>query len=142
MDEAEEPWYRAGLPFACTRCGHCCTGAPGYVWVDLDAMTQLADHLRLPLDEFTTRYVRRVGDRFSLIERPGGECVFWDASAGCTVYPARPTQCRTWPFWPIHLASPESWRRAQASCPGARRGPVVPLDQIEAQARRAAVALR
>jgi Fe-S-cluster containining protein len=142
MDEADDPWYRAGLPFACTRCGHCCTGAPGYVWVDHDAMTQLADHLHLPLDEFTTRYVRRVGDRFSLIERPGGECVFWDASSGCTVYPARPAQCRTWPFWPIHLDSPESWRRAQAFCPGARRGPIVPLEQIEAQARRAAVALR
>ena len=29
-----EPWYRDGLRFACTRCGACCTGAPGYVWVD------------------------------------------------------------------------------------------------------------
>ena len=29
-----EPWYRDGLRFECTRCGHCCTGAPGYVWVD------------------------------------------------------------------------------------------------------------
>ena len=32
------PWYRDGLRFTCTRCGNCCTGAPGYVWVDADAM--------------------------------------------------------------------------------------------------------
>ena len=31
---ADSPeWYRDGLRFECTRCGACCTGAPGYVWV-------------------------------------------------------------------------------------------------------------
>ncbi|GIW86264.1 MAG: zinc/iron-chelating domain-containing protein [Isosphaeraceae bacterium] len=141
MNDPRTPWYRDGLPFACTRCGRCCTGAPGYVWVDLDQIRRLADHLQLPLDEFTTRYVRRVGQRFSLIERPGGDCVFWDRSAGCTVYPARPTQCRSWPFWPKLLASPEAWQEAQSLCPGTRAGPIVPLDTIEFHARRAASVL-
>jgi Fe-S-cluster containining protein len=104
-------------------------------------MRRLAEFVGLPFDEFTSRYVRRVGDRYSLVERPNGECVFWDAASGCTVYDARPAQCRTWPFWPGHLESPEAWRRTQAFCPGSRQGPLVTLDEIEAQARRAAAAL-
>ena len=26
-----DPWYNDGLRFTCTRCGHCCTGEPGFV---------------------------------------------------------------------------------------------------------------
>ena len=29
-----KPWYAEGLRFKCTECGQCCTGAPGYVWVN------------------------------------------------------------------------------------------------------------
>ena len=84
------PWFRDGLSFTCTRCGSCCTGAPGYVWVDRDEIAQLASHRGEAIEEFTSRHVRRVGDRLSLIEKPGGDCIFWDRQAGCTVYPARP----------------------------------------------------
>ena len=28
------PWYAAGLRFFCTQCGDCCSGAPGFVWVN------------------------------------------------------------------------------------------------------------
>ena len=27
-------WYQAGLRFGCTQCGNCCSGPPGYVWVN------------------------------------------------------------------------------------------------------------
>ena len=30
-----EPWYQDGLQFRCTRCGNCCTGAPGYGGISL-----------------------------------------------------------------------------------------------------------
>ena len=40
----DDPWYRDGLAFTCTRCGACCTGAPGYVWVDADEIAALAEH--------------------------------------------------------------------------------------------------
>ncbi|MBX6313893.1 MAG: YkgJ family cysteine cluster protein [Isosphaeraceae bacterium] len=134
--ETEPPWYRAGLSFECTRCGACCTGAPGYVWVDEEEIARLAKHLGLTLEEFGRKYLRRVGHRYSLLEKPGGDCIFWDRSAGCTVYPARPTQCRTWPFWPENLETPAAWERTQRACPGAGRGRLYTLEEIEAAARR------
>jgi Fe-S-cluster containining protein len=119
---ADSPWYREGLAFACTRCGACCTGAPGYVWVSVEEIEQLARHRGQAVEEFSRQFVRRVGDHYSLIERPGGDCIFWDAQAGCTVYEARPVQCRTWPFWPENVETPEDWEHITRICPGSGQG--------------------
>lgn len=134
-----DPWYRDGLAFECTRCGACCTGAPGYVWVDAPQIAGLAEFVGLPFDEFTRRYVRQVGESFSLIERPNGDCIFWERDTGCTVYSARPEQCRTWPFWPENIETPGDWGRVKEGCPGAGRGPVISLEEIVAAARKTAV---
>jgi Fe-S-cluster containining protein len=127
---AKAPWYREGLAFSCTRCGACCTGAPGYVWVSLDEIEQLARFRGETTEEFSARYVRQVGDNFSLIERPGGDCIFWDKAAGCTVYPARPVQCRTWPFWPENVETPEDWEHITRVCPGSGKGRLYSAEEI------------
>jgi Fe-S-cluster containining protein len=132
----DTPWYRDGLMFQCTRCGDCCTGAPGYVWVDPEEIARLASHRGVSTEEFSRRYVRRVGHRHSLLEKPGGDCIFWDRGAGCTVYPARPTQCRTWPFWSENVETPEAWEDVTRVCPGSGRGPRFSLVQIQAAAAR------
>ncbi len=137
----DTPWFRDGLSFECTRCGACCTGAPGYVWVNVDEMQRLAEHLGLSIEIFSRKYVRRVGNRYSLIERPNGDCVFWDRQHGCTVYASRPVQCQTWPFWPENLESPEDWRRTTEACPGSGRGPHFSLEEIQAAARRMLTAM-
>ena len=87
---SDSPWYHEGLAFACTRCGACCTNAPGYVWVNLEEIEALAEFRGETVDQFSSKYVRRVGDHYSLTERKNGDCIFWDAQEGCTVYPARP----------------------------------------------------
>jgi Fe-S-cluster containining protein len=134
--DADQPWYRDGLPFSCTRCGACCTGAPGYVWVNAEEIAQLAQFRGLSTEAFGRQYVRQVGDRLSLIERPGGDCIFWEKQVGCSVYEARPIQCRTWPFWPENIASPEAWEQVTTVCPGSGRGQLYSLEEIEASARR------
>jgi len=118
----QEPWFRDGLSFTCTRCGACCTGAQGYVWVSVEEIERLAESRGESPEEFSRRYVRRVGSRYSLIEKPGGDCVFWDPNAGCTVYAARPIQCRTWPFWEENVETPEDWERTKSVCPGSGEG--------------------
>ncbi len=130
----EAPWYREGLAFACTRCGACCTGAPGYVWVDAGEIARLAEFRGESTEDFGRKFLRRVGSRISLIERPGGDCIFWDRAVGCSVYPARPVQCRTWPFWPENIESPEDWEHVTGVCPGSGQGRVFSVEEIRATA--------
>lgn len=134
--DSEPPWYRDGLSFECTRCGACCTGAPGYVWVNAEEIARLAAFRGEPVAAFSRKFVRRVGDAYSLIERPGGDCIFWDKSSGCTVYPARPVQCRTWPFWPENLETPDDWENVKGICPGSGRGQWFSLEEIQASAAK------
>ena len=131
---SKKPWYHAGLRFRCTQCGDCCTGAPGYVWVNKQEVAALADHLEMEVDEFERQYVRRIGIRKSLKEFPNGDCVFLDGeSRGCNVYDHRPRQCRTWPFWDSNLRTPEAWEQACEVCPGSGTGRLYQLEAIEEQ---------
>lgn len=133
-EDNNKPWYREGLRFECTGCGDCCTGAPGYVWVNEDEIEALAQVTGMDVATFEDTFVRRVGQRKSLIEYPGGDCVFFDPTERkCNVYEHRPRQCRTWPFWPSNVATPSAWRQTCRNCPGAGQGKLVPLDEIQRQ---------
>ena len=125
-----EPWYHEGLRFSCRQCGACCIGDPGVVWVNAEEVTALAEFLHLSRAEVIKRYTRRVLFRRSLIERWNGDCVFYDRKGGCEVYRVRPPQCRSWPFWPSNLRSPETWREACEMCPGAGHGELHDLENI------------
>jgi Fe-S-cluster containining protein len=125
-----EPWYQSGLAFECTRCGNCCTGAPGYVWVTDDDIEDIAAFRSESVAQTTGLYTRLAGGRRSLRERANGDCVFWDRHAGCTIYPVRPPQCRTWPFWASHVVTPEAWDEVRQVCPGAGRGALIPAEEI------------
>lgn len=126
-----KPWYREGLRFSCTGCGRCCTGPPGYVWVNRVEIAALAAHLRVGVEAFGRRWLRRVGRRYALLERPGGDCVFYRSGRGCTVHPVRPRQCRAFPFWPEHLRDPSAWDALKRECEGAGSGRLYPLEEIE-----------
>jgi uncharacterized protein len=133
-DNSNEPWYKDGLRFQCTGCGDCCTGAPGYVWVNKKDITALAAELGTTVAEVESQYVREIGVRKSLHEYPNGDCVFFDGKTRkCRVYAARPRQCRTWPFWDSNLRSPEAWAETCQVCPGSGTGRLYQLSEIEAQ---------
>jgi Fe-S-cluster containining protein len=130
-----EPWYKDGLKFKCTGCGDCCTGAPGYVWVNQAEIDALAERLEMDPSKFEKKYVRQIGVRRSLNEYKNGDCVFFDGeSRKCTVYEQRPRQCRTWPFWNSNLKSPEAWAETCESCPGSGKGKLYQLEHIQQQA--------
>lgn len=115
------PWYRDGLRFACTRCGGCCRGEPGYVWVRDIEIAAIARFLRLGAAEFTAAYLRRTLRDYALIEMANGDCIFW-APTGCRIYEVRPVQCRTFPFWREYLRSAQAWADAARRCPGVNHG--------------------
>jgi|SRR5579884_1118751 len=125
-----QPWYQDGLRFTCSRCGHCCTGEPGYVWVNDEEIADLAAAVAEPVERFVRLYTRRVGQERSLRERSNGDCVFYDRKLGCTVYAARPRQCRTWPFWESNVQSPEAWQHTCEVCPGSGEGELISAEEI------------
>ncbi|HYT90110.1 MAG TPA: YkgJ family cysteine cluster protein [Gemmataceae bacterium] len=131
-----EPWYRDGLRFRCTQCGHCCTGAPGYVWVSDDEIAALAAFRGETAEQLQGLSTRLAHRGRTLREKANGDCVFYDREKGCTVYPVRPRQCRTWPFWESNVRSPEAWRQTCEACPGSGQGELIPAEEI---ARRLAV---
>jgi Fe-S-cluster containining protein len=134
-DQLAKPWYKDGLRFQCTGCGDCCTGAPGFVWVNKEDIGCLAAETGLAVAEFEARYVRLVGVRKSLHEFENGDCVFFDnATRKCRVYAARPRQCRTWPFWDSNIGTPESWAQTCEVCPGSGTGRLYQIEEINEQA--------
>lgn len=136
MPNTPEPWFQDGLKFTCTQCGKCCTGAPGVVWVDDDEITKLAAARGMVRHEFVAMFTHKTRGRVSLRERPNGDCVFYDAAKGCTVYQQRPKQCRTWPFWDSNLTTPERWAEVEGVCPGSGEGELIPVEEILKRAKQ------
>jgi hypothetical protein len=130
MPDVDPPWYQDGLHFTCTQCGKCCTGAPGFVWVTDAEIDALAAARGMKRSEFAAVYTYKTRGKVSLRERPNGDCIFYDADQGCTVYAARPLQCRTWPFWESNLTTPEQWAETEAVCPGSGEGDLIPVEEI------------
>lgn len=135
QQKREGAWYAGGLRFACRfpECCDCCSGkrGPGYVWVSAEEAGKLAALLGLSPAEFEQRFLRRVDARFSLVEKPNEDCIFLEGKA-CTVYAARPAQCRTYPFWEEVLRSQAAWQHEAAHCPGIHENAEqVPAEEIE-----------
>lgn len=125
-----ERWYSTGLRFKCTGCGQCCTGSPGYVWITEEEIEQIAEHLQMTVEQFCQKYIRQVGSRLSLLEHPKTfDCVFLKDNR-CQIYPVRPKQCRTFPWWPHNLQSEAQWNEAARYCEGINH-PDAPLVSAE-----------
>ena len=100
----QEGFSYAFNPAKCESCeGRCCTGESGYIYVSQDEISALATLLKLETDDFIEQYLYKKGYRYSLkevVHEGSYDCVFYNRSSnGCGVYEARPTQCRTFPFW-------------------------------------------
>jgi len=68
--------------------------------------------------------------RLSLKEKPNLDCILWE-NGGCSVYDARPLQCRSFPFWSSCVSSAEEWEFHAAQCPGIGTGPLHDRREIE-----------
>jgi Fe-S-cluster containining protein len=92
-------------PSACEACGGaCCTGASGYIWTKYSEIEAMANFLELTVEEFATIYLKKVKHRYSIIEKKIDDdnfaCIFFDEKLKqCGIYPVRPRQCKTFPFW-------------------------------------------
>jgi len=108
-------------PSACEACGgHCCTGKSGYIWTKYPEIKKMASFVNLSVEDFATMYLRKIKHRYSLTEKQlaadNFACVFFDETMKrCSIYPVRPLQCRTFPFWEQFKNDEEEVRK---ECPG------------------------
>lgn len=128
-----KPWYQNGLRFKCTGCGKCCT-KKGYVWLEDEDITTLANHFNLSEKDFIKKYTRHCGFDLALLDNPNSDdCIFLKDKKFCTVYKARPKQCRDFPWWPQNLSSADEWEAAKKECEGIdhEEAPLIPLNEIK-----------
>lgn len=120
----ENSFYQNGLKFECQGSGKCCTshGEYGFVFLTLEDRQRMAKFLGLSTLKFTKQYCQRTQGYFHLREDTGNpDCLFLKKKR-CSIYSARPTQCRTWPFWP-EVLNAKTWNREVATfCPGVGKG--------------------
>lgn len=126
-------WWAEGIQFECQGSGKCCVsrGDYGYVYVTPKDRRALAKHFGLSTREFTKQYCEKEAGVWKLKDFTSA-CVFLQDKR-CSVYEARPTQCRTWPFWPENMRA-KAWDKAVTEfCPGMGKGRVWTAEEIKRQ---------
>ncbi|MFK2823984.1 YkgJ family cysteine cluster protein [Arcobacter sp. YIC-80] len=92
-------------PNGCDTCaGKCCIGESGYIWINKTEIEKLAKHLNISIEDVGQKFLLKIGYKYSIkeiqLEKDNYACVFFDLNKKqCSIYEARPTQCRTFPFW-------------------------------------------
>ncbi|MDR2842991.1 MAG: YkgJ family cysteine cluster protein [Spirochaetaceae bacterium] len=128
----EKLFYANGLRFSCKQCSLCCRQDPGYVFLTEDDVSMLFNYLKMSKDDFILTYCRWIKislsiEYLSLKETSNYDCFFW--KNGCSVYDARPVQCKTYPFWSEFVEDEETW--LQTECPGINEGELNSAEYIE-----------
>lgn len=92
-------------PNGCNSCnGNCCIGESGYIWINAQEIQVLALHLNISVEDLKFRYLNKIGYKHSIKEiqlsKDNYACCFFNLDKKqCSIYEARPVQCRTFPFW-------------------------------------------
>ena len=121
-------FFDQGLRFGCLKCGACCVGEPGTIYVTDAEIGTIAAWLNQSVDAFTAQYLYPYKDSYSIKEDEQGRCLFFED--GCTIYTIRPLQCRTFPFWFSNLRSQHRWQRIKSECPGIGHGRLYSREEI------------
>jgi len=97
-----------GLHFACQPgCTACCE-QKGFVYLTGGDLARAAHFLGMTPAAFERKYVYRTKNRMRLRVPRESQCNFL-RDGGCSIHPAKPTQCRIFPFWPELVESRCEW---------------------------------
>lgn len=122
------------LRFECQPgCTACCT-QQGFVYLTEPDLLRAAAFLGMSPAEFERRYVYRTRHRLRLRVPREAQCYFLRGD-GCSIHPAKPTQCRIFPFWPELLESRREWKKSARYCPGMGKGPLIQIEDARQQAQ-------
>ena len=122
------------LRFECQPgCTACCTQR-GFVYLSEEDLVRAAAFVGMTAAEFEGRYVYRTRRRLRLRTPRDSQCHFLRGD-GCSIHPAKPTQCRIFPFWPELVESRREWNKTARYCPGMGKGPLIQIEAAKAQAQ-------
>ncbi len=115
-----------GLRFQCVPgCTACCE-QKGNVYLSEADILKAARFLKMEPQDFERKYIYRTRHQIRLRKPPEASCHFL-AQGRCTIHPAKPTQCRLFPFWPELVEHPAQWKAAGQYCPGIGQGDLVQI---------------
>ena len=127
------------LRFTCQKgCTNCCD-QKGFVYLSEEDVKRAAKFVGLTRKAFETKYIYRTTHQRRFRKPPDKQCPFLKG-CGCGIHPAKPTQCRTFPFWPELIESQAAWKRTARFCPGIGKGPLIQIAkarEIAEEERRA-----
>ena len=119
----------AGLRFECQPgCTECCR-QQGFVYLTEADLARAAKFVGLSARTFERRYVYRTRNKLRLRVPRDSQCHFL-VDQGCSIHPAKPAQCRVFPFWPELTEDRSAWRRTAAWCPGIGQGALVQIEAV------------
>lgn len=128
-----------GVRFTCQQgCTRCCN-VKGYVYLTEDDVRRAARFLNMPDAEFEAHYLIRYRQVLRFRKPLGKQCHFLTES-GCSIHPAKPTQCRLYPYWPELVENRDAWQAERAQCPGIGKGDLVQIGtacEIASEMKRA-----
>jgi len=127
------------IRFVCQPgCTKCCD-QEGLVYLSEQDLVRAAQFVGMAVDAFEKKYVVRTRNELRFRKPRQKQCPFL-FKAGCKIHPAKPTQCRAFPFWPELLQRQIEWDEAAKFCPGIGRGPLIQIEiaQQIAEEQRAA----
>lgn len=127
MDRAY--FFDQGIRFECTGCGECCTGESGTIFINDRESTAIAERLGMTRKAFLETHAYPIKGGHSIREKENGDCVFLNGKR-CGIYDVRPTQCRTFPFWPETLRSEARWKETCKACEGIGQGKLYSKEEI------------
>ena len=130
-------WYANGLRFKCTSCGACCKNHGDYTFVYLTEreLEAIPKFLGISRREFLAKYASKEPGHWPTLRMDQPACPFLKEDNLCAIYPVRPKQCATWPFWEENLVE-ETWKGSVTECcPGIGQGELVPAEEVERIAR-------
>jgi uncharacterized protein len=123
-----------GLRFECQPgCTACCE-QQGFVYLTEADLVRAAVYLKMTPRAFERRYVLRTTNRLRLRIPRHVHCHFLK-DGGCSIHPAKPTQCRIFPFWPELVDNRRVWLKTRKYCPGIGLGPLIQIENAKDLAR-------
>ena len=117
----------AGLRFECQPgCTACCE-QKGFVYLTEADLPRAAAFLGMSAQAFERKYVYRTRHQMRLLVPRDSTCHFL-YEGGCSIHPAKPTQCRVFPYWPELVDSRREWLNTANYCPGIGKGPLIQIE--------------